>query len=94
MPTFMDRRRDHLREVLAEYGGDQDRADYFLGLWIKGRLTQKEIELIVAADHGATSEELAEQFGFANSTISRGALTKATDQAGLPRFPSSSYRRD
>lgn len=83
--TFIERRKKYIAELLELYGGNVNEADVYVGIWIKQRLTQKEIEMILAADHGATSQELAEQFGFSTRSHARGALTRATDKAGLPR---------
>lgn len=90
--TFIDRRRNHLREVMEQYGPvDEQKLERFTRIWIDQRLTQKEIEMILTSDAGAQSEDLAFQFGFSDPSHARAALTRAHDKAGLPRARPSRY---
>lgn len=92
--TFIDRRRSHLREVMEQYGPVDDKElERFTRIWIDQRLSQKEIEMILASNAGAESHELAEQFNFSNGGMARGALIRALDKAGLPRPGQSRYFR-
>lgn len=77
--TFMDKRRAHVRAQIEQYGGDagDDKVQRYVDMWVAGSLRQVEVEMIIANDHGATTEELAEQFEYSNYAHASGALRAA-----------------
>lgn len=91
--TFIDKRRRFIRELLESYGENgnlDEKAEKWVRLWIDKRLRQLDIEMFLAATYGATSQEIAELFGYSNAGMARTALSTAAKKAELPPFPASS----
>ncbi len=75
--TFIDRRRNTVRSLVDTYGGDPAKVEEYLDMWLKARLRQVDVEMVIARDCGATGPELAEQFGYSNAVHATGVVARA-----------------